>query len=269
MRLCVPVPCFFGDMDFCKALEKIGELGYDAAETYNWKNLNLDDVAAAVKSTGVELISMCTTEFRMTSPEHRDLWLAGLKESCEAANKVGATRLITQVGQDTGVDRKLQHDSIVAALKAAKPILDATGVTIMIEPLNTYVNHPGYYLWSAVEGFDIIREVDHPLVKVVYDIYHQQIMEGNIIPNVTNNLDCIAHLHSAGHPGRHELQFGENDYRVIFNAIDNAGYTGACGLEYGPTMDSVESLKIAKKLYGGKFDLKCPDCSVYEVDPKA
>ena len=74
----------------------------------------------------------------------------------------------------------------------------------MIEPLNTLFNHPGYYLWSAVEGFDIIREVDHPLVKVVYDIYHQQIMEGNIIPNITQNLDCIAHLHSAGHPGRHE-----------------------------------------------------------------
>lgn len=250
MRLCVPIPCFFGKMDFCDAIKKVRELGYDCAETYKWQGLDLDKVRGTCEENGVELLSMCTTEFRMTSPENRKLWLEGLKESCAAAKKVGASRLITQVGQDTGAPREEQHASIVAALKEAKPILEDSGIIIMIEPLNTYVNHPGYYLWSSVEGFDIIREVDHPLVKVVYDIYHQQVMEGNIIPNVTKNLDCIAHLHSAGHPGRNELQFGENDYKVIFKAVDEAGYTGACGLEYRPLLDPVESLKEAKRIYG-------------------
>ena len=192
---------------------------------------------------------MCTTEFNMTNPAKREDWLNGLKESCAAAKRVGASKLITQVGADTGEERARQHDSIVAALKQAKPILEDSGVTIMIEPLNIYVNHPGYYLWSSREAFEIIHEVGHPLVKVVYDIYHQQVMEGNIIPSITQNLDCIAHLHSAGHPGRHELQFGENDYKVIFAAVDKAGYTGACGLEYGPTMDSVESLKEFRRIY--------------------
>ena len=158
--------------------------------------------------------------------------------------------MITQVGQDTGAERAIQHESIVAALTAAKPILEDTGVTVMIEPLNTYVNHPGYYLWSSAEAFEIVRQVDHPLVKVVYDIYHQQVMEGNIIPSVTGNLDCIAHLHSAGHPGRHELQYGENDYRVIFEAVDKAGYQGACGLEYNPLMPPEESLKEFLRIYG-------------------
>lgn len=250
MRLCVPIPCFFHEMDFVSSLYKVRELGFDAAETYNWRGLDLDRIREACLETGVELLSMCTTEFRMTDPDCRGLWLAGLQESCEAAERMGVKRLITQVGQDTGAPREEQHASIVAALTAAKPILDAFGVTIMIEPLNTLFNHPGYYLWSAVEGFDIIREVDHPLVKVVYDIYHQQIMEGNIIPNITNNLDCIAHLHSAGHPGRHELQFGESDYKVIFAAVDKAGYTGACGLEYSPLMEPVESLQEALRLYG-------------------
>ena len=87
----------------------------------------------------------------------------------------------------------------------------------------------------------------------MYDIYHQQIMEGNIFPNITQNLDCIAHLHSAGHPGRHELQYGVSDYRVIFDAVDKAGYTGACGLEYGPLLDPEESLRIARDLYGPKM----------------
>ena len=249
MRICIPVPCFFGKMDFCEAIAKIAQLGFDAAETYNWKSLDLDAVRNACEQSGVELLSMCTTEFNMTNPAKREDWLNGLKESCAAAKRVGASTLITQVGADTGEERARQHDSIVAALKQAKPILEDSGVTIMIEPLNIYVNHPGYYLWSSREAFEIIHEVDHPLVKVVYDIYHQQVMEGNNIPSITQNLDCIAHLHSAGHPGRHELQFGENDYKVIFAAVDKAGYTGACGLEYGPTMDSVESLKEFRRIY--------------------
>lgn len=250
MRLCVPIPCFFGNIDFCDAIRKVAALGYDAIETYNWKGLDLDRVKNTLDENRVELLSMCTTEFRMTSPEHRGLWLEGLKESCKAANRLGVKKLITQVGQDTGAPREEQRASIVAALNAAKPILEDYGVTIMPEPLNTYVNHPGYYLWSSIEAFDIIREVDHPSVKLIYDIYHQQVMEGNIIPSVTKNLDLIEHLHSAGHPGRHELQFGENDYKVIFDAIDKAGYTGACGLEYSPLMDPIESLKIAKEKYG-------------------
>lgn len=250
MRLCVPVPCFFKNIPFQDAIRRIKELGFDAAETYNWKSMDLDAVKKALDETGVELMSMCTTEFRLTDPAYRQAWLDGLKESCEAANKLGVKKLITQVGQDTGAPREEQHAAIVETLKLAKPILEAAQVTIMLEPLNTYVNHPGYYLWSSVEGFEIVREVDSPYVKIIYDIYHQQVMEGNIIPNVINNLDCIAHLHSAGHPGRHELQYGESDYKVIFAAIDKAGYKGACGLEYGPLLPPEESLIIAKHIYG-------------------
>ena len=249
MRICIPIPCFFKDMDFCDAIRKVTELGFDAVETYAWKHLDFDSVKRTCEETGVEFVSMCTTEFNMTDPARRQLWLDGLNESCAAANKLGVKHLITQVGQDMGTRREFQHESIVAALKAAKPILDDSGVTIMIEPLNTYVNHPGYYLWSSVEGFEIVREVNHPLVKVVYDIYHQQVMEGNIITNITNNLECIAHLHSAGHPGRHELQYGENDYKVIFEAVDKAGYKGCCGLEYSPLLPPIESLETFKKIY--------------------
>ena len=249
MRICIPIPCFFGNMNFVDAIYKVKEFGFDAAETYDWRSLDLPAVRNACEETGVELLSMCTTEFNMTNPEMRRKWLDGLKESCEAAKTAGVKHLITQVGQDTGQAREKQHDSIVAALKEAKPILEASGVTVMIEPLNTLVNHPGYYLWRATEAFDIIHEVDHPLVKVVYDIYHQQVMEGNIIPNITNHLDCIAHLHSAGHPGRIELQMGESDYKVIFRKVDEAGYKGACGLEYRPTLGSEESLRQFRKIY--------------------
>lgn len=250
MRLCVAIPCFFNKMDFSDAIRKVASLGYDAAETYRWNNLELDKVRDTLEETGVELLSMCTTEFRLTDPAYRTAWVEGIHESCIAAQKLGVKKLITQVGNDTGKDRALQHRSIVDGLKAGAPILERYGVTVMIEPLNTYINHPGYYLWSSKEAFDIIREVNEPSVKVIYDIYHQQVMEGNIIPSVVNNLEHIAHLHGAGHPGRHEMQNGENNYRYIIDEIDKAGYKGALGLEYSPLLDAEESLKKAKELFG-------------------
>lgn len=250
MRFDIPVPCFFGNMDFCHALYKIKELGFDAAETYNWKELDLEKAAFASRDSGVEIVSMCTSEFRLTDSAYRNIWLEGLRESVAAAKKVGAKRLITQVGNDTGEERARQHESIVETLTLAKPILEDSGVTVMLEPLNTLYDHRGYYLQSSTEGFEIIKEVGSPFVKLIYDIYHQQVTEGNIINNIRDNIDCISHFHAAGHPGRHELQYGENDYKVIFDAIDKTGFKGCCGLEYSPLLAPEESLTEFKRLYG-------------------
>ena len=220
MKLCVPIPCFFGDLPFEAAVEKVAALGYRYVEIYDWRDLDLKTAARALADAGVTMLSMCTTEFGLTDPKRRGLWLDGIEESCAAAAALGVQRLITQVGPDTGEDRADQRRSIVEGLRAGAPILERAGVTVMVEPLNTKVDHPGYYLTASAEAFGIVREVNSPNVKVVFDIYHQQISEGNIIPNAVGNLDCIAHLHAAGHPGRHELQYGENDYGNIFAAID-------------------------------------------------
>jgi len=252
MKLCVPIPCFFNKASFENAIKTVSKLEYKYVEIYGWKHLDLKSARGALSENNVTMLSMCTTEFRLTDPEYRSLWVDGIKESCEAASYLGVKKLITQVGPDTGADRKKQHESIVEGLMAGARILEESNVIVMIEPLNIYVDHPGYYLTSSSEAFEIVREVGSPNVKVVFDIYHQQISEGNIIPNVVNNLDFIAHLHAAGHPGRHELQFGENDYKNIFAAIDKAGYNGACGLEYTPLLEPEKSLVLAKELFGDK-----------------
>lgn len=253
MRLCIPLPCHFPTgttEEVCTAIRKIASMGYDAVEVYGFDGWDLPRIRGTLDEVGVEMISMLVPETRMTDPAYRSSWLEALKKACEAAAVVGATRLITQVGPDTGAPRETQHAAIVETLKLAKPILEQYGVTVMPEPLNTKVNHPGYYLSSSAEAFEIIREVDSPYVKVIYDIYHQQITEGDIIPSVTRNLDCIAHLHAAGHPGRHELWEGELNYRYVFDAIDKAGYKGACGLEYGSLGNPLESLMLAREMLG-------------------
>ncbi|MBQ6824284.1 MAG: TIM barrel protein [Clostridia bacterium] len=249
MRLSVCIPMFFKGLPLHEAIKRVAELGYDACEM--WKvseEVDLSAAAAACKEYGVEFQAICTDYFECTGGD-AEAYVAGVRSAAEKAKALGAKLLISQVGKDTGAPAAEQHANIVRCLKAAIPVLEETGMTIVIEPLNTLVNHKGYYLWSSIEGFEILREVDHPQIKMVYDIYHQQIMEGNIITNVTENLPLIAHLHSAGCPGRHELNNGENDYKKIFEAIDAAGYTGVCGLEYKPLLPPEESLALTKKLY--------------------
>ena len=249
MRPCIVLPCFFAKIPFVNAVEQISEMGYDACEIWGWKEMDLALCKKALDQYGVELLSLCTTDFRMNDPTYTDEWLKGLIESLEAAKTLGSKKIITQVGQDTGEDREAQKKSIIENLKRAAPILEENETILMIEPLNTLYDHKGYFLSSSQEAFDIVKEVNSPFVKVVFDIYHQQVTEGNILNNIRKNLDLIAHLHAAGHPGRTDLTLGESDYRVIFDRIDKAGYKGACGLEYFPRETAVKSLKAAKEIY--------------------
>lgn len=249
MKFDIPVPCFYGRIDFCEALDRIKALGFDTVETYSWQSLDIPAVREKLLENNMTLLSICTSFFDMTDPAKSGEWLSNLEKSCGAAGKLGVHKMITQVGPDTGADRAVQHQSIVDNLIRAKDILLESGVTLMIEPLNVLVDHKGYYLPSSAEAFDIVREVDCKNVKVVYDIYHQQVTEGNIIPTIRNNIDLIAHFHCAGHPGRNDLQFGENDYRVIFSAIDGTGYDGFCGLEYSPLSAPENSLGEFRKIY--------------------
>jgi hydroxypyruvate isomerase len=147
------------------------------------------------------------------------------------------------VGSDTGVMRVVQHRSLAAGLRAAAPLLEESDITLVIEPLNGRVNHVGTFLESSDEGFELVEEAGSKNVKLLFDIYHQQITEGDIISRVTANISRIGHLHAAGCPGRHELFTGELDYRNIFRAIDEAGYSGLTGLEYFPEGDAEAGLK--------------------------
>ena len=245
----VPVPCFFGGQDFCEALRKIKACGFDAVETYDWKGLDRPRVKAVLDELQMQLVSICTSEFRLTDAAYRDAFLAGVEESIAAAKELGVTKMITQVGPDTGAPRDLQHRNIVVTLRMAAPLLEKSGITLMIEPLNALYDHKGYFLTTSAEAADIVKEVHSENVKIIFDIYHQQATEGNILNNIQAYLPWIAHIHAAGHPGRHELQEGENDYRLIFDRLQKMGYEGAVGLEYGPLMPPEESLAAFRRIY--------------------
>jgi len=119
---------------------------------------------------------------------------------------------------------------------------------VVPEPLNTRVDHPGYFLESADRGFEIVEAVGSSHVRLLYDIYHQQITEGNITQTLIDHLDLVGHVHVADVPGRHEPGTGELDYRNIFAALTEASYEGVVSCEFGPTSNPDIAVKEVVEL---------------------
>ncbi len=228
-----------------EAIALVREAGYDACEIWGWWDMDVDAVREALKRHQVRMTAMCTRFVPLNAPERRQEYLDGLAETLGTAKKLGVKTVITQVGQElVDVPRAQQGKSIIDGLKACVPLLEEAGAVLVIEPLNTRYDHPGYFLSRADEAFAIVRAVGSPHVKVLFDVYHQQITEGNLIPNLWGNVGLVGHVHIAGHPGRHE-PYGDNEicYPAVLRALEADGYTGAVGLEYFPLGDAKESLK--------------------------
>ena len=243
MKLSVCLPIVFPNVPMDEAMRQVGAIGYQYAECWQVRDEEVPALRRAMQESGVSLLSIVADDFSLNIPQNRSAWLAALEHTAKRASELGAPYIVTQVGQDSGEPMAVQYASVIDGLRSALGILNAYGVTLLIEPLNTRVDHKGYILEHSSDAFAIVDAVGSPLVRVVYDIYHQQISEGDIIATVTANLDKIVHLHAAANPGRHEIFLGENDYRVIARAIDNAGYHGAMTLEYKPTLAPKESLQ--------------------------
>lgn len=249
MKLSVCIEMVCNEPVFADRIHRVKEAGLDYFEFWGWHGKDIAAIKAVSNLTGVRPSVFCTAGGPLVDKEARNNYLTGLEETLKIAADLNVKTLITTTGNELpNIPRSDQHSAIVETLRAAAPILEDSGVTLVLEPLNILVDHKGYYLSSSDEAFQIIEEVNSPNVKVLFDIYHQQITEGHIISRITQNISKIGHFHVADNPGRHEPGTGELNYATIFKAIDDSGYQGYVGLEYSPTKDAVTTLKEIAKL---------------------
>ncbi|MDB4634348.1 TIM barrel protein [Rubripirellula sp.] len=240
----VCIDAVFEGLPVDKAIQQVQAAGINAFEFWGWWDRDLGVIEAARDQAGLDISACCTKFISLVDSAARNQYLEGLEQSIQAAKRLKCKTLISQVGDAIpGVSRDDQHASLVDGLREAASMLEAAGITLVIEPLNELIDHQGYYLVRSEEAFQIIDQVGSPNVKVVFDIYHQQISEGQLIANITSNIDKIAHFHAAGNPGRHELTRGELHYPSIFDAIAATDYSGFVGLEYWPVGDASTGLR--------------------------
>ena len=244
----------FSGVPLPETLKAIRQAGYDHYEFWSWWDQDLETLYRAQCEQRLTLAAMCTRFIPLTDPARCEAYIAGLDESIEASKRLGCTSLISQVGQEiTGVSRSDQYRSIVDGLRACVPLLQASGRTLLIEPLNTKIDHPGYYLSASEEAFRIVDEIGETCVQVLYDVYHQHIMGEDTVHEIGKNIQKIGHIHIAGYPGRHEL-LNENEINpsATLEMLVQTGYTKGIGLEYFPIDEPVQGLRALKE----KFPLR-------------
>lgn len=235
-------------------------LGYEGVEMFDWRDpVELEAYAAATREFGLEVVAITANKgvrapgCGLTDPAEREGFLAEVRTAIGAASGLGCRRLVLLTGfEREGIDRSEQMDSCVAGLQAAVPLLEDAGVTAVVEPINTLVTRPGYFLAGAREGFEMLRRVDSPHVKLLFDIYHVQVTDGNLILQIRQNIDRIGHFQIGDHPGRMQPGTGEIAYRNVFRAIydlqQEGRFDGFASLEYHPSVSLVQTMAEVRGL---------------------
>jgi hydroxypyruvate isomerase len=210
-------------------MERLGmRMGVFVAHTIGWDDANL--------ASGDEPM--------------REAFLAEVRESVDVAKRVNATWMTVVPGHvDRRLDMDFQTANVVETLKRAAGILEPHELVMVLEPLNTLRNHPGQFLTRIPQAYLICRAVASPSCKILFDIYHQQITEGNLIPNFDAAWSEVAYVQVGDNPGRNEPGTGEINYRNVFRHIHGKGYTGIVGMEHGNAMRGQEGERAVIDAY--------------------
>ena len=250
IKLSVCIEMIFADRPFGERIDCVAEAGLGAFEFWDWPTKDISLINERRQPHNLEVAAFIMEPRGCLVNADADAELRqGISCSIATAQILGCQNLIVLVGRESSaLSRQEQHDNIVHGLKQVAPLAEDAGVTLLIEPLNVIVDHAGFYLSSSQEAFQIVEEVNSPNVKVLFDIYHQQVSEGNLIANITEHLDLIGYLHAADVPGRHEPGTGEINYAKVMRQVSEAGYNGYVGLEYQPSGDSFRSLRAITEI---------------------
>src|SRR5271163_4309130 len=245
---------------------------HQSVSRWCYKDMSLDELcaySAQIGLKGVDLLEpadfetpkkyglICTMGYANagTIPDalnvvaNHDKIEAGLRKNIPLAAKAGVPNVITFSGNRKGMSDEEGARNTVVGLNRVKKIAEDNNVTICLELLNSKVNHKDYMADRTAWGAAVMHEVNSPHVKLLYDIYHMQIMEGDLIATITANIGVLGHFHTGGVPGRHQLDHNQEiQYDAVMKGIADAGYQGYVAHEFLPTIDPVTALRQAVTL---------------------
>jgi len=218
-------------------LVEMGLVGRDLVGKGEWDTLKKHDLVATMVPGAGGIKDGLNSKARYAQ------FLEDFRTNIKAAAEYKWPNVITMAGDRAGIGDQEGMDNCQLILKEAVKIAEDSGVTICMEMLNSKVNHPGYMCDNYAWAFELCRRVDSPRFKLLFDIYHMQIMEGDLISTIKQNIQHIGHFHTAGVPGRHELdEDQEIYYPAVMRAIVDSGYQGYVAHEYSPVRDAIPSL---------------------------
>ena len=247
----------FNDLPFEQRLERIVEAGYTNIELVGeygkWAAADFDRANAARKRLGIHFDATAGLKNGVGNPAQRDALIEELRQALVPMETLGCPAMIMLSGNVVpGLTRDAQHQSCIDSLKKAAALvegkqIDGQPVRLLLECIDQEEN-PHYYLQSAAEAIEIVRAVNHPQVQFLYDLFHEQIAEGNLIEKLEKNIDVIGLIHIADVPGRHEPGTGEINYANIYRKLAQLKYRYIAAMEFKPTGDPVAALRAAREM---------------------
>lgn len=247
----------FRNLPFEQRLENIVQAGYKNVELigeyHKWTDTEFDRNNAKRKELGITFDITAGLKHGVGTPGDREALLTELRNELPIMEKLECPAMIVMSGNVVpGMAREVQHQSCIDGLKAAVRLVEGKKINgqpvrLLIENIDPEENRK-YYMTSVAEGFEIVRAVNHPQVQLLYDFYHEQISEGNLIEKLEKNIDYVGLVHIADVPGRHEPGTGEINYYNIFKKLAELKYSRMAAMEFYPTSDPVGKLREAREM---------------------
>lgn len=228
--------------ELCSAGQKMGLVGIDLLSPNDFPT---------VKKYGLvcTMVSSHPLDKGLCDPKYRDASLKAINDAVEATAREGWKNVICFSGNRRGIDDKTGMDNCVKALREVVPVAEKAGVILQMELLNSKVNHKDYMCDRSDWGVELVKRVGSDNFKLLYDIYHMQIMEGDVIRTIESHHDAFGHYHTGGNPGRNEIdETQELNYKAIAKAIVGVGFKGSMAHEFIPKRDPLTSLAEAVTL---------------------
>ena len=249
----------YSELPFLERFQAAKADGFQFVEFWSWTDKDLDAVKAAAESAGIGIAGFNgDAVLSLIDPSQKEAYLDFLRQSVEAAKKVGARSLtIHSNGLGEGgavIDHynSLSHTVKLCAmfdtLRECAEIAERSGIAMNLEPLNTTTDHAGNFLRSTQMAAEMTRLIGSPKLRVLYDVYHMQLNEGSLCDNIRAYGDQFGHIHVADVPGRHEPGTGEINYPNVLACLEEAGYTGLVGFELIPKTTTAQAVKAIMSL---------------------
>ncbi len=250
MKFSINLDFVYENQDYIAAIREVKDIGFQNIEICFMQGKSLEKLVEVQKETGIGVQLMLSYFVDLANPDQEDEFIRQMRIKIKEAKALDCDRIIVAVGDNVpGISHEDQLANIEKGCMDMLPLFEEADMTMLIEPINVKVDHPTTCLWSSKESFDMVRRINSPRVKILYDIYHMEVMEGDCTRTIIENMDIIDHLHCAGNPGRHEPYIGEINYPEIIRLVKEAGFDGNVGIEYAPTVSPREGLTKMYELF--------------------
>lgn len=250
-RFAVNLEMWWPHLDRGSRVAEAAQAGFEWVEIWFWRNWDIDGLARRLDEHGLRLAQFGAWDFEpsLADRANHNAFQAAIREAVDVADRLDC-RLVNLNGPYHEPHRQRDDEvaAVVEALRLVAPLVEAAEITLMVEPMNVRVDHPGYTLPASDDVIEICAAVGSDHVKVNWDLYHLHISEGDLTGHLAAGMDRVGYVQIADHPGRHEPGTGEIRYEYLLPRIADLGYKGVIGLECSPLNTPAEAIERIKRV---------------------